>query len=79
MATASRPLVKHPASPRRAAIPAPAALMLGACGLLVIALRLPFFPVGLGIDEGGVAFIAQHWHGASGTSLYGNYWLDRPP
>lgn len=79
MATASRPRVELPASPRRTAVPAPAALILGACGLLVLALRAPYLQVGLNPDEGGVAFIAQHWHGASGTSLYGNYWLDRPP
>ena len=39
---------------------------------------LPFLGVGLGKDEGGVAFIARNWPSGHG-SLYGSYWLDRPP
>ena len=41
-------------------------------------LRAPYLPAPLGVDEGGVAYIAQHWPGGHG-SLYGSYWLDRPP
>ena len=46
--------------------------------LLALALRAPFFGVALGRDEGGIAFIARQWPGGHG-SLYGAYWLDRPP
>jgi hypothetical protein len=53
-------------------------LGLGACLLLAFALRAPFLGTTLGKDEGGVAFIARHW-GSGHGSLYGSYWLDRPP
>ena len=33
----------------------------------------------LGTDEGGVAFIAKAWGTGGHGSLYGAYWLDRPP
>ncbi len=51
---------------------------LAGCLLLALLLRLPFFGTGLGLDEGGVAFIARNWPSGHG-SLYGSYWLDRPP
>ena len=46
--------------------------------LLALALRAPYLSVPLGRDEGGLAFIAQNWPSGHG-SLYGSYWLDRPP
>src|SRR6476620_7187525 len=49
-----------------------------ACVLLALALRAPYAGTGLGSDEGGIAFIARQWPGGHG-SLYGAYWLDRPP
>jgi hypothetical protein len=51
---------------------------LAGCLLLALALRAPFFGIGLGKDEGGVAFIAHNW-GSGHGALYGSYWLDRPP
>jgi hypothetical protein len=48
------------------------------CVPLALALRAPFFTVPLGRDEGGLAFIAHQRPGGHG-SLYGAYWLDRPP
>lgn len=51
---------------------------LGGCLLLALALRAPYLSTPLGIDEGGVAYIAQGWPSGDG-SLYGAYWLDRPP
>ena len=51
---------------------------VAACALLALALRAPFFSAALGRDEGGIAFIARQWPGGHG-SLYGAYWLDRPP
>ena len=51
---------------------------VAACALLALALRAPYAGVALGRDEGGIAFIARQWPGGHG-SLYGAYWLDRPP
>jgi hypothetical protein len=48
------------------------------CVLLTLALRAPFLGVALGRDEGGITYIARQWPGGHG-SLYGAYWLDRPP
>ena len=50
--------------------------MLGGCLLIALLLRVPWLPVPLGRDEGGLTFLAQHW---DGLSLYGDYWVDRPP
>ncbi len=49
---------------------------LGGCFLIVLLLRAPYVAVPLGRDEGGLAFLARHWEGGS---LYGAYWVDRPP
>lgn len=38
---------------------------------------LPFLHAYLGPDEAGFLLLGQQW--APGTSLYGNYWVDRPP
>jgi hypothetical protein len=51
---------------------------LGGCLLLALVLRVPYLSTPLGRDEGGLAYIAQHWPGGHG-SLYGSYWVDRPP
>jgi 4-amino-4-deoxy-L-arabinose transferase-like glycosyltransferase len=51
---------------------------VAACVLLALVLRAPFAAAPLGIDEGGLAYVAEHWR-AHGTSLYGDLWLDRPP
>jgi hypothetical protein len=51
---------------------------LGGCLLLALVLRAPYLSSALGLDEGGVAFIARNWPSGHG-SLYGSYWLDRPP
>lgn len=39
--------------------------------------RLPFLGRPLSPDEGGFLMVAQQW--APGPSLYGAYWVDRPP
>lgn len=49
----------------------------GCLGLSLL-LRAPYLGTPLGIDEGGLAYIAQNWS-QDGNSLYGPYWLDRPP
>ena len=38
---------------------------------------LPFLHAPLTSDEGGFLLLAQHWR--PGSSLYGDYWVDRPP
>lgn len=57
---------------------------LGRVDPLVLALtalalvgRLPFLGRALSPDEGGFLLVASQW--APGHSLYGNYWVDRPP
>lgn len=60
---------------RPAAHAAPA---LTALAMLVAAgAWLPFLHMPLGADESGFLLLSQHWH--NGDSLYGNYWVDRPP
>jgi 4-amino-4-deoxy-L-arabinose transferase-like glycosyltransferase len=53
-------------------------IVLAGALLATVALRLLYIGFSLGIDEGGVAFIAKAW-GTGHGSLYGAYWLDRPP
>ena len=53
-------------------------LVLAAALLATLGLRLLYLRFPLGVDEGGVAFIAKAW-GTGHGSLYGAYWLDRPP
>jgi hypothetical protein len=43
-----------------------------------VVLRLPLLGAPEGADEGGYLAVARQWHGA-GPSLYGHYWVDRPP
>ena len=52
---------------------------LGGCLLLVLMLRAPYLSAPLGRDEGGIAYLASHWSSSGNGSLYGAYWLDRPP
>ncbi|NEN76862.1 hypothetical protein [Nocardioides zeae] len=52
-------------------------LVVVALALLGVALRLPFLTVPPGPDESGFFIIGQQWR--DGTSLYGDYWVDRPP
>lgn len=49
-------------------------LVLAAGG---VAVRLPFLATPLSPDEGGFLMVAAQW--SPGTSLYGDYWVDRPP
>ncbi len=46
--------------------------------LAVVALRLPFLTSPASPDEAGFLTVARQWH-AGGSSLYGSYWVDRPP
>jgi len=48
------------------------------CGVGVVSARLPYLRVPLANDEGGFLLVGSQWH-AGGSSLYGDYWVDRPP
>lgn len=45
--------------------------------LVAVLLRLPSVRGPLWSDEGGFLLVGAQWH--RGSSLYGNYWVDRPP
>lgn len=45
--------------------------------LVTAAAWLPFLHSALTSDESGFLLLAQHW--SPGHSLYGDYWVDRPP
>jgi hypothetical protein len=49
-----------------------------AVSILTVLLRLTFLAVPVAPDEGGYLAVAAQWSPA-GTSLYGQYWVDRPP
>lgn len=51
------------------------ALLLAA--IVTALVRVPFLHRPLTSDEAGYLLLARHWH--PGTSLYGDYWVDRPP
>lgn len=46
--------------------------------IVTVVLRLPFLTRWPSPDEAGFLMVGSQWH-AGGTSLYGNYWVDRPP
>lgn len=48
-----------------------------AAAAAAVLLRLPFVTAPPGPDEGGYLTVAAQWH--PGPSLYGAYWVDRPP
>lgn len=45
---------------------------------VVVLLRLPFLMRPASPDEAGFLMVGSQWH-VGGTSLYGDYWVDRPP
>lgn len=53
------------------------AAWVGAIALAAGLAHLPFLTAPLGSDEGGFLMVAAQW--APGSSLYGDYWVDRPP
>jgi hypothetical protein len=46
--------------------------------LVAALLRVPFLHAPMSPDEGGFLIVGQHWQ-SGGGSLYGPYWVDRPP
>src|SRR4051794_4906153 len=74
MTSRTEVLVPAPPLPARlAALPVVPIVALSA-----FALRLPFLTRPPTPDEAGFLVVASQWH-VGGTSLYGNYWVDRPP
>lgn len=71
---ASRGLFQTPAKPTRNR--SGLLLVAGAAAVAVLA-RLPLARWPLSTDEGGFLAVAAQW--GPGTSLYGDYWVDRPP
>src|SRR3954468_2286531 len=63
--------------PRRlaalSAVPVVPVVMAGVVLLRLLMIAAPVTP-----DEAGFLVVASQWH-VGGTSLYGNYWVDRPP
>ena len=48
-----------------------------ALAVLAVLVRLPFLTAPLTSDEGGFLMVGSQW--SPGASLYGSYWVDRPP
>lgn len=48
------------------------------CVLVALAVRLPLLGAPVGSDEGGLLLVGGSW-GSGDGSLYGSYWVDRPP
>lgn len=46
--------------------------------LVAVLVRLPFLASDPSRDEAGFLLVGQQWH-SGGASLYGDYWVDRPP
>lgn len=57
--------------------PRRAVLVVVGLAAAVVATRLPSLTAPLTSDEGGFLLIASQW--GPGRSLYGDYWVDRPP
>ncbi|MCW2836768.1 MAG: hypothetical protein JWQ15_882 [Marmoricola sp.] len=49
-----------------------------ALALVAVMVRLPFLAADPSRDEAGFLLVGQQWH-SGGSSLYGDYWVDRPP
>src|SRR3954449_7986156 len=53
-------------------------LVVPAAVAVAVVARLPFLRHALAPDEAGFLLVGQQWR-PGGTSLYGSYWVDRPP
>jgi hypothetical protein len=60
----------------RAALPRVERLVWAVAAAVAV-VRVPFVRAPLSPDEGGFLLVASQW--TPGTSLYGGYWVDRPP
>jgi hypothetical protein len=62
----------------RAALRRPALPLVPIVAAAAVVARLPFLAQAPGKDEAGFLMVGQQWQ-PGGSSLYGNYWVDRPP
>lgn len=53
-------------------------LVVPGAALAAVLARLPFLDRAAAPDEAGFLAVGQQWH-PGGDSLYGDYWVDRPP
>ena len=65
------------APPSRLAGRLPVPVLVAALALAAVLARLPGVARPMSNDEGGFLMVAAQW--APGSSLYGSYWVDRPP
>lgn len=63
------------AEPSRSGTPR---FVVGMATAVAVLTRLPFLDHASGKDEAGFLIVGSQWH-SGGSSLYGNYWVDRPP
>src|SRR6188768_1191756 len=75
--TPARSMTRPTSSPGPAALPL-ARLLVPASAVVAVAARIPFLRSALAPDEAGFLLVGQQWR-PGGTSLYGSYWVDRPP
>ena len=75
--TPARSPARPASSPGRAAVPLSRLVVPAAAAVAAVA-RLPFLHRALAPDEAGFLLVGQQWQ-PGGTSLYGSYWVDRPP
>ncbi len=52
-------------------------VVAAAFAVAAVVVRLAFLGAPVGSDEAGFLLVADQWH--PGASLYGDYWVDRPP
>ena len=71
------PAARHgsPAGHRASTLPA---WTVAVAAIVSVLARLPFLGHAPSPDESGFLLVGGQWDGA-GSSLYGNYWVDRPP
>jgi len=63
--------------PSRPAARLPVPVLVAVLAVAAVVARLPGVARPMSNDEGGFLLVAAQW--APGSSLYGNYWVDRPP
>jgi hypothetical protein len=61
----------------RSAARLPHPVLVAVLAVVAVLARLPGVTRPMSNDEGGFLMVAAQW--APGSSLYGNYWVDRPP
>jgi hypothetical protein len=66
------------ARPRARTVVVPSVPVLPVLMALVVGLRMLLISRPASPDEAGFLVVASQWH-VGGTSLYGDYWVDRPP